>query len=51
MIANAKSQFKEISDLEQEQVRKALLKCCEQDTLATVMIYEGWRGRERIYKF
>ena len=43
MTAYAKLQFTEMSDLEREQVRKALLKYCELDTFAMVMIYEGWR--------
>ena len=42
MTAYAKLQFTEMSDLEREQVRKALLKYCELDTFAMVMIYEGW---------
>ena len=43
MTAYAKLQFTEMSDLEREQVRKALLKYYELDTFAMVMIYEGWR--------
>lgn len=43
MTAYAKIQFTEMSDLEREQVRKALFKYCELDTFAMVMIYEGWR--------
>jgi len=47
MTAYAKIQFTEMSDLEREQVRKALLKYCELDTFAMVMIYEGWREMVR----
>ncbi len=43
MTAYAKLQFTEMGDLEREHVRKALLKYCELDTFAMVMIYEGWR--------
>ncbi|MGL1936699.1 MAG: DUF2779 domain-containing protein [Fibrobacterales bacterium] len=42
MTAYARMQFSEMSDAEREEVRKALLKYCELDTLAMVMIYEGW---------
>jgi hypothetical protein len=43
MTAYARMQFTEISSYEAEQIRKALLRYCELDTLAMVMIYEGWR--------
>ena len=43
MTAYAKLQFTEMTDLEREQITKALLKYCELDTFAMVMIYEGWR--------
>jgi Domain of unknown function(DUF2779). len=42
MTAYARMQFEEMSDEEREEIRKALLKYCELDTLAMVMIYEGW---------
>lgn len=41
-IAYAKMQFTQMSDFEREELRKALLKYCELDTLAMVMIVEGW---------
>jgi len=43
MTAYARSQFEEMSDYEWSEIKKALLKYCELDTLAMVMIYEGWK--------
>jgi hypothetical protein len=43
MTAYARMQFEEISDYEREEIQKALLKYCELDTMAMVMIYEGWK--------
>lgn len=43
MTAYARMQFEEMSDYEREEITKALLKYCELDTLAMVMIVEGWR--------
>jgi len=43
MIAYCRMQFSEMSDYEHEKIIEALLKYCELDTLAMVMIYEGWR--------
>ncbi len=43
MAAYAKMQFTEMSDIERQELKTALLKYCELDTLAMVMIYEGWR--------
>lgn len=43
MMAYAKMQFSEMSEKEREFYRNALLKYCELDTLAMVMIYEGWK--------
>ena len=43
LTAYARMQFEEMSDYEREELQKALLKYCELDTLAMVMIYEGWR--------
>ncbi len=40
MIAFAKLQYTDMSETEAENIRKALLKYCELDTLAMVMIYE-----------
>jgi hypothetical protein len=42
--AYARMQFSEMTDYEREEITKALLKYCELDTLAMVMIYEGWRA-------
>lgn len=42
MMAYCKSQFTEMSDHEREGIRKALLKYCELDTLAMVMLVEYW---------
>ncbi len=44
MIAFAKLQFTEMTDRERKYVINALLKYCELDTLAMVMIYEAWRN-------
>mgnify|MGYP000729904076 CR=1 FL=1 len=41
-IAYAKLQFTHMSDFEREELKKALLKYCELDTLAMVMIVEAW---------
>lgn len=43
-IAYAKLQFTEMSDFEREDLKKALLKYCELDTLAMVMIVEAWKN-------
>jgi len=43
MIAYCRMQFSEMSDYERERIVKALLKYCELDTLAMVMICEAWR--------
>lgn len=42
LTAYARMQFEEMSDYERVEIQKALLKYCELDTLAMVMIYEGW---------
>ena len=42
LTAYAKSQFTEMSDYERQELNAALLKYCELDTLAMVMIYEAW---------
>lgn len=41
-IAYAKLQFTHMSQFEREELKKALLKYCELDTLAMVMIVEAW---------
>lgn len=43
LTAYARMQFEEMSDHQREEIRKALLKYCELDTMAMVMIYEGWK--------
>ncbi len=43
MMAYARLQFEDMSDGERSDIRDALLRYCELDTLAMVMIYEGWR--------
>jgi hypothetical protein len=43
MTAYGKLQYEDITDQRREQLRAALLRYCELDTLAMVMIYEAWR--------
>ena len=43
LTAYARMQFEEMSEYERLEIEKALLKYCELDTLAMVMIYEGWK--------
>jgi hypothetical protein len=43
MAAYARMQFSEMSVIERNELTKSLLKYCELDTLAMVMIYEAWR--------
>lgn len=42
MMAYAKMQFTEMSEVERAALKETLLKYCELDTLAMVMIYEHW---------
>ncbi|HFS5637864.1 TPA: hypothetical protein ACH0PD_000291 [Legionella pneumophila] len=42
-IAYAKLQFTNMSNSERAELRNALLRYCELDTLAMVMIIEGWQ--------
>ncbi|MCD4737284.1 MAG: DUF2779 domain-containing protein [Bacteroidales bacterium] len=42
MTAYSRMQFSEMSDFESQEIQKALLKYCELDTLAMVMIWEYW---------
>ncbi len=42
LTAYARMQFTEMSNYEREELEQALLKYCELDTFAMVMIYEGW---------
>ncbi len=43
LTAYGKLQFSEITEYEKCELEKALLKYCELDTFAMVMIYEAWR--------
>jgi hypothetical protein len=43
MMAYAKLQFTDMSAAERREIEQSLLRYCELDTLAMVMIYEGWR--------
>lgn len=42
--AYARLQFEDIALQERRSIEAALLRYCEVDTLAMVMIYEAWRG-------
>lgn len=43
LTAYGRMQFEEMGEYEREEIRKALLKYCELDTMAMVMLYEGWK--------
>ena len=43
MMAYCYSQFTEMSEPEREAIKSSLLKYCELDTLAMVMLVEYWR--------
>jgi len=43
LAAYARMQFEEMSEYERQEIKSALLKYCELDTLAMVMLYEGWK--------
>ncbi|HZK17727.1 MAG TPA: DUF2779 domain-containing protein [Clostridia bacterium] len=43
MTAYARLQFEEMPTWQRREMERALLKYCELDTLAMVMLYEGWR--------
>jgi hypothetical protein len=47
MTAYARMQFEEMSFYEYNELKSSLLKYCELDTMAMVMIYEAWR--EMVY--
>ena len=47
LTAYARMQFEEMTEYERAEIQKALLQYCELDTLAMVMIYEGWREMVR----
>jgi len=42
MTAYARMQFTQMSDKERQKVKEGLLRYCELDTLAMVMIWEYW---------
>ena len=42
MIAYARMQFSEMAESERRAIQQALLKYCELDTLAMVMLWEYW---------
>ncbi|AOV98895.1 DUF2779 domain-containing protein [Dehalococcoides mccartyi] len=43
LAAYARMQFEEMSEYERREIKSALLKYCELDTLAMVMLFEGWQ--------
>jgi len=43
MTAYARMQFTQMSDTERTRTRDALLRYCELDTMAMVMLWEGWK--------
>jgi hypothetical protein len=43
MTAYAKLQFSHVPENQREQIKQALLKYCELDTMAMVMIWDYWR--------
>ena len=45
LTAYAKIQFTEMSDFERDELRTALLKYCELDTFAMVIIFEAWKNK------
>ena len=44
MMAYAKIQFEEMSEYERNALESGLLKYCELDTLAMVMLIEAWQA-------
>ncbi len=44
MLAYAQMQFTQMSDKERDKITQALLRYCELDTLAMVMIWEAWNN-------
>jgi hypothetical protein len=47
MVAYARMQFEEMSQGERDAIQAGLLRYCELDTLAMVMLYEAWREEAR----
>ena len=50
LTAYARMQFEEMSEYERLEIKTALLKYCELDTFAMVMIYEGWKDFTKVNK-
>jgi hypothetical protein len=48
MAAYAKMQFTEMSDIEKDKIVQSLLRYCELDTFAMVLIYEHWMNEIEI---
>lgn len=44
MAAYAKMQFSQMGEIEKEKLKNSLLRYCELDTMAMVMIYEHWKN-------
>ena len=51
LTAYAKMQFTEISETERNLVAQGLLRYCELDTLAMVIIYEYWKNAIQIQDY
>jgi len=49
-MAYAQMQFTEMKPEEREAIHSSLLKYCELDTLAMVMIWEDWQQQLRFFK-
>lgn len=45
MMAYSRMQFTQMSNMERSQIRQSLLRYCELDTFAMVMIWEGWKAK------
>lgn len=48
LMAYARMQFETMSEYERDELKSALLKYCELDTLAMVMIYEAWKSELQV---
>jgi hypothetical protein len=48
MTAYARMQFEEMGEAERRHLHDALLRYCELDTMAMVMIYEGWKDWKQL---
>jgi len=47
LTAYGRMQFSEMSEIERTELSRALLRYCELDTMAMVMIFEAWREWQR----